>query len=313
MRVLHVLDHSVPLHSGYSFRTLAILKRAAAGSASKRSSSRARSTRRPARSRRTVDGFRFHRTRAGRGPLAERSRRRRAAAHGGAPSARIDELARTVRPDVLHAHSPVLDALPAHQGRRRRGIPVVYEVRAFWEDAAVDHGTSREWGLRYRAHARGSRRARSGAPTHVTTICEGSAADIVARGHSRGARHRDPERRRPRGVPPAAAARSGAPREARPRRARDRRVHRLVLRVRGARAARRRDARDRVARRPDVKLLLVGGGPEEDGAARGRRRPRVSRARRVHRPRAARSRSRATTISSRSWCIRGSRCASPSW
>ena len=25
MRVLHVLDHSIPLHSGYTFRTLAIL------------------------------------------------------------------------------------------------------------------------------------------------------------------------------------------------------------------------------------------------------------------------------------------------
>ena len=26
MRVLHILDHSIPLHSGYTFRTLAILK-----------------------------------------------------------------------------------------------------------------------------------------------------------------------------------------------------------------------------------------------------------------------------------------------
>ncbi|HVC37591.1 MAG TPA: glycosyltransferase WbuB, partial [Gammaproteobacteria bacterium] len=25
MRILHILDHSVPLHSGYAFRTLAIL------------------------------------------------------------------------------------------------------------------------------------------------------------------------------------------------------------------------------------------------------------------------------------------------
>ena len=26
MRILHVLDHSLPLHSGYAFRTRAILK-----------------------------------------------------------------------------------------------------------------------------------------------------------------------------------------------------------------------------------------------------------------------------------------------
>ena len=26
MRILHILDHSIPLHSGYTFRTLAILR-----------------------------------------------------------------------------------------------------------------------------------------------------------------------------------------------------------------------------------------------------------------------------------------------
>ena len=26
MRILHILDHSIPLHSGYTFRTLSILK-----------------------------------------------------------------------------------------------------------------------------------------------------------------------------------------------------------------------------------------------------------------------------------------------
>ena len=67
-----------------------------------------------------------------------------------ATARRLDEVARRVRPDILHAHSPVLNAIPALWVGRRLGIPVVYEVRAFWEDAAADHGTSREWGLRYR-------------------------------------------------------------------------------------------------------------------------------------------------------------------
>ena len=34
---------------------------------------------------------------------------------------------------------------------RALGLPVVYEVRAFWEDAAVDHGTDRVGSIRYRA------------------------------------------------------------------------------------------------------------------------------------------------------------------
>ena len=60
-------------------------------------------------------------------------------------------------------------------------IPVIYEVRAFWEDAAVDLGTSREGGLRYRL----SRALETFAfrhASHVTTICAGLKQDIVARG-----------------------------------------------------------------------------------------------------------------------------------
>jgi len=60
---------------------------------------------------------------------------------------------------------------------------VVYEVRAFWEDAAVDHGTSREGGLRYRL-TRGLETYALRRVQHVTTICEGLKKEIVARGIS---------------------------------------------------------------------------------------------------------------------------------
>ena len=67
---------------------------------------------------------------------------------------RLAEIIPQIKPDVLHAHSPSLNAIAALRAGKRFGIPVVYEVRAFWEDAAVDHGTSTENGLRYRADAR---------------------------------------------------------------------------------------------------------------------------------------------------------------
>jgi glycogen(starch) synthase len=54
------------------------------------------------------------------------------------------------RPDQLHVHSPVLNALAALPVARRRGLPLVYEIRAFWEDAAVGNGTGREGSARYR-------------------------------------------------------------------------------------------------------------------------------------------------------------------
>jgi PEP-CTERM/exosortase A-associated glycosyltransferase len=64
---------------------------------------------------------------------------------------------------------------------RRHGLPVVYECRAFWEDAAVDHGTAREGGLRYQLTKAHETRVFRAADA-VTCICEGLRADIVRRG-----------------------------------------------------------------------------------------------------------------------------------
>ena len=94
---------------------------------------------------------------------------------------RLEEVAKQVKPDIIHAHSPVLNALPALKVGRKLGIPVVYEIRAFWEDAAVDHGTTNQGSLRYRA-TRGLETRAIQRADHVFTICEGLRADIVARG-----------------------------------------------------------------------------------------------------------------------------------
>ena len=94
---------------------------------------------------------------------------------------RLEEVAREVRPDIIHAHSPVLNAFPAIKVARKLGIPVVYEIRAFWEDAAVDHGSTTEGSLRYRITRNLETRAIKQVD-HVFTICEGLRADIVARG-----------------------------------------------------------------------------------------------------------------------------------
>jgi PEP-CTERM/exosortase A-associated glycosyltransferase len=75
----------------------------------------------------------------------------------------------------------VLNGIAALQVGHRLGIPVLYEVRAFWEDAAVDHGTATAGGLRYRLSRALEtyvlRRADA-----VTVICEGLRRDIVQRG-----------------------------------------------------------------------------------------------------------------------------------
>ena len=178
MRILHVLDHSIPLHSGYTFRTAAILReqRKLGWETFHLTSPKQKDS--PG-DEETVDGLHFYRTRytpAAVPMLGELGLMR-------ALTRRLEAVVREIRPDVIHAHSPVLNAIPALRVGRRLGVPVVYEVRAFWEDAAVDHGTSREHGLRYRL-TRGLETSVFRRVDHVTTICEGLRRDIVARGIS---------------------------------------------------------------------------------------------------------------------------------
>lgn len=178
-RVLHVLDHSIPLHSGYTFRTAALLReqRALGWETFHLTSPKQGKT---IASVEDVDGLRFYRTPSATGFLADLPIGRELALMQQLET-RLEKVAREVRPDILHAHSPVLNALPAIKVARRLGIPVVYEIRAFWEDAAVDHGSTTEGSLRYRAtRALETRAIRQ--VDHVFTICEGLRADIVARG-----------------------------------------------------------------------------------------------------------------------------------
>lgn len=177
VRVLHVLDHSIPLHSGYTFRTLSLLReQRRLGWQTFHLTSPKHTA--PFVPEEEVDGWHFFRTPAaapqrlpGLGEIALMRQ----------TEARLLEVAQRVRPDLLHAHSPVLNALPALAVGRQLGIPVVYEVRAFWEDAAVDHGTTTEGSLRYRLTRWMETRALRQA-AHVFTICEGLRGDIVARG-----------------------------------------------------------------------------------------------------------------------------------
>lgn len=179
MRILHILDHSIPLHSGYTFRTAALLReQRALGWETHHLTSPKQGAVSAAADE--VDGLRFHRTEpvvgaSARWPvLRELALMRRL-------GQRMEAVARDIQPDLIHAHSPVLNVLPALKVGAQLGIPVVYEIRAFWEDAAVDHGSTREDSPRYRlTRALETHAIRQAA--HVFTICEGLRADIVGRG-----------------------------------------------------------------------------------------------------------------------------------
>ena len=83
--------------------------------------------------------------------------------------------------DLVHAHSPLLSGLPAHAVARSLGLPSVYEIRAFWEDAAVDQGKGTERSARWRTiHALETALCRG--VDAVVALCEGIRRDLVSRG-----------------------------------------------------------------------------------------------------------------------------------
>jgi PEP-CTERM/exosortase A-associated glycosyltransferase len=179
MKILHILDHSIPLHSGYTFRTKAILEQ------QQKLGWETFHVTSPKHSVATapieeIDGFTFYRSENPKGLLATIPVLTQWAIVQSLAK-RLDEIIPEIKPDILHAHSPALNGLAALIAARKHNIPLVYECRAFWEDAAVDHGTATEGGLRYHLTKMLETYVFKQADA-ITTICQGLRSDIITRG-----------------------------------------------------------------------------------------------------------------------------------
>lgn len=180
IRVLHILDHSLPMHSGYTFRTRAILKAQQALGCDVHAITGVRHTA-GGPDVEQADGLVFARTRA----PAKSARTLPGLAEWHEVGLLQKTIARVVtswRPDIIHAHSPALCGLAAARAAKAAGLPLVYEIRAFWEDAAVGNGTGREGSLKYRMTRALENHVVKRADA-VVTICEGLRDDLIGRGH----------------------------------------------------------------------------------------------------------------------------------
>ncbi|MFT6072368.1 MAG: PEP-CTERM/exosortase A-associated glycosyltransferase [Alphaproteobacteria bacterium] len=86
--------------------------------------------------------------------------------------------------DYIHIHSPFIGVIAALLARFLSGlkdIKIVYEIRAFWEDAAVDHGTLKENSVKYKIiHTLETWVCKK--VDHIYPICQPLKDDLIKRG-----------------------------------------------------------------------------------------------------------------------------------
>jgi len=173
VRILHIFDHSIPLHSGYAFRSLAIIKeqRKLGYETYHLTGIKHYNCDEDFEE---VDGLIFIRTKPtwrSKLPLLNQWDVIYTLKKNIIMACREHNI------DIIHAHSPSLNALAAVSAAKQLKIPVVYEMRASWEDAAVSHGTCAQDSLRYKLGQWLEKKALRSVQ-QVTTICAGLAEQI---------------------------------------------------------------------------------------------------------------------------------------
>jgi PEP-CTERM/exosortase A-associated glycosyltransferase len=144
--VLHVLDHSWPVMSGYAIRSRNLISaQQAAGESIRVVTGPLHELDDPTATDIELDGVPYSRTPV-KGKLTQRVLLQRwplLREHAVVRTLRhrVREVAKRQSARIIYAHSPALCGLAGLQAARECGVPFVYEIRAFWEDAANQNGS----------------------------------------------------------------------------------------------------------------------------------------------------------------------------
>lgn len=93
------------------------------------------------------------------------------------------EIALEEKPDIIHAHSSYTNGQAANFVSRRMGVPSIYELRSLWGEAAVVENGLKPGSMKYRTVWNLELAAMKGA-AEVIAISEGIRNEIVKRGIS---------------------------------------------------------------------------------------------------------------------------------
>jgi len=138
MRVLHVMDHSLPRGDGYSIRAKYLLE------AQCRAGHEVVVLTGPSHGddaeAQTIGGIRYERTRYSAFERAVAARGGKHLVFQRAVGRRVEQLLLNGQFDLVHGHTPATVSRPALAAARRRGLPFVYEKRNLWEESARVRG-----------------------------------------------------------------------------------------------------------------------------------------------------------------------------
>ena len=178
MKVLHVLEYSRPNISGYSLRSDAIIRhqRKIGIMTNQLTSQRYQDFE---AIEEDVDGVVYQRTEKSTSVLTKIPFINYLL-HISHLAKRIEKAVLADKPDVIQTHSPMFNALAAVKVGKKYNIPVTYEVRALWEDAAVDTGKTTEGSFKYRM-IKAIEQSAFEKVDAVSCICAGLKADIIKR------------------------------------------------------------------------------------------------------------------------------------
>jgi PEP-CTERM/exosortase A-associated glycosyltransferase len=183
MRVLHVLDHSLPYFSGYSFRSSYIVntQKQLGLQPFVVTSPKHEDFKETCEMLSEIEHYRVNWPGFYFLPQPQKFPMLRHAACVASLANQITKLARDLKIDVIHAHSPSLDGLAAGRAARRLGMPWIYELRYYEEDGAVDRGKTTYNSPRYRFSRWLEYKALHEADI-VVTIASALRRDLIERG-----------------------------------------------------------------------------------------------------------------------------------
>jgi len=180
MKILHILNHSFPLLDGYASRSQNIFKtqkNMGWNPVVLTSSKHEDDLKKKCLEKERIEGFLFYRT----GPNPVRIPILAELVLMFMLLKRMIYVIKKEKPDILHAHSPVLNYIPAWVAGKIFGLPVVYEIRAYWEDAGVDNASYKDLSIKYR-FVQFLEKWACNSVEQVAVLCNGIRKDMAGRG-----------------------------------------------------------------------------------------------------------------------------------